>query len=64
MWRKLFDVWVISASIAGALTLAMIGYVQYGMVVAVIGAFSGAALGFFIAQSAEFVIEAVAAMLR
>lgn len=64
MRRKLFDVWVISASIVGALTFTMIGYIQYGLVVAAIGAFFGAALGFFIAQSAEFIIEAVAAMLR
>lgn len=64
MWRKLFDVWVISASIIGAISLAMVGYTHYGPAVAAIGAFSGAALGFFIAQSAEFVIGAIDAMLR
>ena len=38
MGRKLFDVWVISASIIGALSLAMIGYINYGPGVAAIGA--------------------------
>lgn len=64
MGRKLFDVWVISASIIGALSLAMIGYINYSPGVAAIGAFSGVALGFFLAQSAEFIIGAIAAMLR
>lgn len=63
MWSKLFDVWVISASTIGALSLAMIGYVHYGPAVAVIGAFFGAVPGFLVAQSGGFVIGAIGAML-
>lgn len=64
MRRKLFDVWVVSASLIGALSLAISGYIHYGPAVAIIGAFSGAALGFFVAQSAELVLHAIVAVLR